>query len=270
MLVMKKMLVFILSAVFLVSATMVTVNLVRAKREAEALEILADSLPERTDHVQENPSETSGTTQTSLQDAPTDSDEAEAPESHRYDDLYAQNSDLLGWIKIEGTVIDYPVMYTPKSPDKYLHKNFDGEYSSSGLPFMDAGCYVGCGNYLIYGHNMKNGSMFASILDYKDESFWQEHSVIYFDLVGELGTYQVIAAFYDKVHQSDETDAFRYYRCLDLTAEEDFNYYINNVKAMALYDTGIETAYGDSLLTLSTCSNHTTDGRFVVVAKKIS
>lgn len=279
---MKKIIALVLVVIFLVSATMVALTIVRYRQESAALEALAATLPERTPIVQKAPSTAPSETKTvpaaaqsvpaAAQSVPTETDESEPGEQgfHRYDDLYARNPDLLGWIQIEGTVIDYPVMYTPEEPEKYLRKNFDGAYSVNGLPFMDAGCYVGCGNYLIYGHNLNDGSMFASIMDYRDPDFWQEHQTVYFDFVTEPGTYQIFAAFYDVVNQPGEI--FRYYDCLDLTAEKDFDDYLENVRAKALYDTGIEVAYGDGLLTLSTCSYHVSggDGRFVVVAKRVS
>ena len=81
-------------------------------------------------------------------------------------ELYAQNSDLIGWIEIEGTKIDYPVMQTPDDPEYYLHRDFNREYSASGTPFLDSASVVlpkdnaVTWNWLIYGHNMKFGTMF--------------------------------------------------------------------------------------------------------------
>lgn len=85
-----------------------------------------------------------------------------------YIPIYEMNTDLFGWIHIEGTVVDYPVMHSPDEPERYLRKNLNGEYSLSGVPFMAADCYEGCGNYILYGHNMKNGSMFHTIMSYAD------------------------------------------------------------------------------------------------------
>lgn len=82
-----------------------------------------------------------------------------------------QNPDFFGWISIEGTELNYPVMHTPKDEEYYLRRDFNGEDSQSGVPFLSASCYEGCGNYLIYGHNMKNGSMFATLLAYADRDF---------------------------------------------------------------------------------------------------
>lgn len=185
-----------------------------------------------------------------------------------YADLYKQNPDLFGWIQIEDTSVYYPVMYTPEDPEYYLHRAFDKTYSSSGVPFLDSNYYEGCGNYLIYGHNMKRGSMFADLLSYESKSFWRQHPVIIFDTLYEHCEYEVIAAFYSKIYKEDEKNAFRYYQYTDLTDKTVFEEYLNQAEDSALYDTGIKASYGDTILTLSTCAYHTEDGRFVVVAKK--
>lgn len=186
----------------------------------------------------------------------------------RYMELKKSNPDFFGWLSIEGTVLDYPVMYTPNDPEYYLHRNFDGEYSYSGVPFIQGDCREGCGNYLMHGHNMKNGSMFAGILFYKDKSYWKEHPVISFDTPYENGEYEVMSAFYSKVYMSDEENVFKYYKYTDLSDKKVFDEYAKQVKAAALYDTGVDAEYGDEFITLSTCAYHTENGRFVVVARK--
>lgn len=185
-----------------------------------------------------------------------------------YASLYKQNHHLFGWIEIEGTAVNFPVMYTPWNSEYYLHKKFDGTYSFSGVPFLDGDCYLGCGNYLIYGHHMKNGTMFADVVNYASVEYWQEHPTILFDTLYELGTYEVIAAFYSRVYTGEDENVFRYYQYQDLSEQDVFEDYVAQVKAAAIYDTGIEAAYGDQLLTLSTCEYSAKDGRFVVVARK--
>ena len=185
-----------------------------------------------------------------------------------YAPLYAQNSDLFGWIEIEDTVVNYPVMHTPDDPEFYLHRAFDRSEAYSGVPFLDGYCFLGCGNYIVYGHNMKNKTMFKTITYYADKSYWQEHPTIRFDTLYETGTYDVVAAFYSQIYSENATNVFRYYQYTDLRDEESFTEYAELVKANALYETGLELEYGDQLLTLSTCEYHKTDGRFVIVAKK--
>lgn len=186
-----------------------------------------------------------------------------------YADVFEQNQDLFGWIRLEGTMLNYPVMHTPEEPEHYLRRAFDNSSSLSGVPFLDGACFTGCGNYIIYGHNMKNGTMFGAIPAYADVEYWREHPEINFDTLYESGTYRVIAAFYSKVYAKDETNAFRYYEYADLNDPARFAEYIEQVKSAALYDTGTAAEYGDPLLTLSTCEYHVKNGRFVVVAKKI-
>lgn len=185
-----------------------------------------------------------------------------------YAALYAENPDLWGWLKIDGTAINYPVMHTPKDAEYYLHRNFQREDSSSGTPFLDGACTDNCGNYIIYGHNMKNNTMFASLLSYADEDFFQAHPTIQLDTLYEHGSYSVVAAFYSRVYSTEDTGVFRYYRYTDLSDAERFKEFVRSAKAEALYDTGVEVTIGEQLLTLSTCSYHTENGRFVVVAKK--
>ena len=242
-----------------VSAYQVVSQLVQEKRDAEAFQALIDQL-EQAEPAVTTPSPA----------VPSGSAAPEPEDFHRYDVLYEQNHDLFGWVHIAGTTLNYPVMHTPDDPEHYLRRAFDGAYSASGVPFLDGDCYEGCGNYIVYGHHMKNGTMFATLADYADEAFWRAHPTVQFDTVTQPGEYEVLAAFYDRAHTVDETDVFRYYRYTDLTDEAAFDDYLRQVRAAALYDTGVTAAYGDQLLTLSTCSYHTTDGRFVVVARQKS
>ena len=186
-----------------------------------------------------------------------------------YASLHAVNPDLFGWIEIEDTMVNYPVMYTPKDPEHYLHTAFDGSYSTSGVPFLDGGCYLYCGNYILYGHHMKNGSMFASIVNYAQKEYWQEHPLIRFDTLYDRGTYVVFAALYSRAYRASEKGVFRYYDYKDLINPNRFAEYVSQVRRAALYDTGLEVAYGDQLLTLSTCEYSAENGRFVVVARKL-
>lgn len=187
-----------------------------------------------------------------------------------YGAMKEQNPDFFGWISIEGTKLDYPVMYSPDNPEYYLRRDFDGNTSQSGVPFLDASCFEGCGNYLIYGHNMKNGAMFASLLSYAEKEYWEQHPIIHFDTLSDSGEYEVLAAFYSEIYEQETVGVFRYYTYTDLSEPPVFEDYAKQVKAAALYETGISAAYGDELLTLSTCSYHKTNGRFVVVARKVA
>lgn len=184
-----------------------------------------------------------------------------------YAALYEQNNDLFGWLCIEGTPINYPIMHTPEDPQYYLRRAFDKRDSQSGTPFLDGACFESCGNYIIYGHHMKNGTMFGALPKYAEKKYWEQHKTISFDTLYEHGEYEVIAAFYGKA-VAEGTPSFRYYQYTDLTDPAVFEEYMEQVKAAAIFDTGITAVYGDELITLSTCSYHTDNGRFVVVARR--
>ncbi len=183
---------------------------------------------------------------------------------NRYDDLYELNPDFVGWISIDGTELSYPVMQSIDSPNYYLKRNFDGEYSDYGVPYVDEKCGVDLSNnIIIYGHSMTNGSMFDTLLNYADEEFYKQNPVIHFDTLSGYGEYKVLAVFKIDV----AIDPFFYTTCTDMD-EEQFDEYLSEVRARAMYDTGVEAEFGDMLITLSTCEYTLKDGRFVVVGVK--
>ncbi len=190
----------------------------------------------------------------------------------KYAGLYQKNPDLIGWVKIEGTKIDYPVMQTQNDPEFYLHRDFDKQDSDSGIPFMDAesDIFVPTCNWLVYGHHMKSGIMFHDLVKYEDREFYQKHPTFQFDTIykGGQGTYQIIAACYSKIYDQED-DVFKYYQYAGITDEEQFNEYVAGVKAISGYDTGVTAEYGDQLVTLSTCAYQTEEGRFFIVGKRI-
>lgn len=184
--------------------------------------------------------------------------------------LYEENPDVAGWVRIDDTKLDYPVMYTPDEPEKYLRMDFDGHFSVGGLPFLEDGCSLEpeSDNLIIYGHNMNNGSMFRAMMSYDNKNFWESHPNIYFSTLYEERTYEIIAAFYDRVYYSHE-DVFKFYQFIDAEDEEHFNEAMTYYKEHSLYDTGVTAEYGDKLLTLVTCAYHVDNGRFVLVAREI-
>ena len=186
----------------------------------------------------------------------------------QYKELYEKNNELFGWLTIDGTKIDYPVMYTPGESEKYLHAAFDGSYSYPGTPFIDINCQPNSQNLMIYAHNMPNGSMFRGLLKFEDKTYWQKHPTITFNTIYEENEYEIVAAFYDRLYLETETDVFKFYYFIDPETEEEFNYGIDQIKSKALYDTGIEESYDDKLITLVTGAYHTTHGRFVVLARQ--
>lgn len=185
-------------------------------------------------------------------------------------EIYAENPDLAGWVTIEGTVLDYPVMYTPEDGEKYLYKNIDGNFDANGLPFIEDGCSMDpeSDNIIIYGHNMKSGKMFASLMNYAKKNYWEEHPTIRFFTLYEEREYEIVAAFYDRVYYKYE-DCFKFYQFIDAENEAHYQEAISYFKENAEYDTGVTAEYGDRLLTLVTCAYHVKNGRFVVVAREV-
>ena len=183
--------------------------------------------------------------------------------------VYNKNKRLIGWIKIEDTNIDYPVMQTVNN-EYYLDRNFSQEYDRNGSIFMDYQCKVHprSDNLIIYGHHMKSGAMFGNLQKYESEAFFQEHPLIQFDTIYEKGTYQVMYAFRSRVFREDEI-VFKYYQFIDVNSADEFNSNMREMAALSYYDTGVSATYGDAILTLSTCDDEDELGRFVVVAKKV-
>lgn len=186
-----------------------------------------------------------------------------------YQTLYSLNKRLIGWVKIDDTYIDYPVLQTVNN-DYYLNHNFDQEEDKNGSIFLDKDCsiYPRSTNLILYGHHMRSGRMFGQLNKYSSEKFYKEHKYIQFDTIYEKGTYEVMYVFRSKIYEESEI-VFKYYQFTDAVSETEFESNMKQMADMSLYDTGVSAEYGDELLTLSTCDYYTSDGRFVVVAKKI-
>ena len=184
-------------------------------------------------------------------------------------ELYEINNDLVGWIKIDGTNISYPVM---QNGDYYLRRNIYKDYSYYGTPYLAQNCDIkNSDNLIIYGHHIKNNSMFGELENYKKESFYKEHKYIkFYTLENEITVehnYEIISVFQSRVYYKYETNVFRYYYFVNAETEDEYNNFVNNAKSASLYDTGKTATFGDQLITLSTCAYHTEDGRFVVVGR---
>lgn len=200
----------------------------------------------------------------------TEEEEIELEVLEEYQTLYNKNKKLIGWLKIDDTIIDYPVMQTANN-EYYLDHNFNQEYDKNGSLFLDKDCDVvrRNTNLIIYGHHMKSGKMFGNLNSYSSEEYGKKHSLIQFDTIYEKGTYEVMYVFRSRIYNEDEV-VFKYYQFFDAASEAEFNSNMQEMAALSLYDTGVTANYGDELLTLSTCDSSETDGRFVVVAKRVS
>ena len=200
--------------------------------------------------------------------------EPEPPEMlEQYKDLYSQNNDMVGWLFIEGTRVDYPVMQTPEDESYYLSYDFYGNPDKNGCLVLDSSSDPGEGldtpstNLIIHGHTMKSGAMFGQLKRYADEEYGREHSVIDFDTLYEEREYDLVCAFYSKVYYEND-DVFKYYKFFQADTQEELDEWMEGISGLALYMLDDEAELGDEFLTLSCCSYQTDDGRFVVVAKR--
>lgn len=185
-------------------------------------------------------------------------------------ELKKENSEVIGWLEIEGTNISYPVFQTYNN-DYYVTHNYKGKKSKDGALFLDMNYDLTkpSSNLLIYGHNNQNGKMFSDLLNYKNEKYYKAHPIITFTTPEGEEKYEIISAFYSKVYYTHEKNVFRYYYFVDAKNEKEYNNYVSSSLKASLYKTGKTAKYGDKLITLSTCSYHTEDGRFAVVGRKI-
>ncbi|MBR1771700.1 MAG: class B sortase [Lachnospiraceae bacterium] len=192
------------------------------------------------------------------------------PVLDEYKNLLIKNKKLIGWIKIDDTNIDYPVMQTTDN-EYYLDHNLNQEYDKNGSIFMDKDCDVlkPSTNIILYGHHMKSGKMFGGLDKYSSPDYYLKHRYIDFDTIYEKGSYEVMYVFRSRVYSEEEV-VFKYYQFIDAINEMEFDSNMREMAAVSLYDTGVTASYGDRLLTLSTCDYQEKNGRFVVVAKKVA
>ncbi|CAH8768721.1 class B sortase [Paenibacillus dendritiformis] len=185
-----------------------------------------------------------------------------------FQELYKRNPDIVGWLKIDGSRIDYPIMQNQQDAQYYLNHGFDKKENKNGLPFLDEHSRInGSDILLIHGHHMKSGVLFADLMKYKKESYYKEHATFQFSSLYEKEEYEIVAVILSKVYRQTD-DVFKYYQIEKVGTSDEFDSYIQNIKKLALYDTGVTARYGDKLIILSTCEYSTEDGRLAVVARK--
>jgi sortase B len=191
------------------------------------------------------------------------------PSSSEVCRLHAKNPDIVGWIKVTNTRINYPVMQTKSEPYFYLHHDLNRKTSNYGVPCLGENTDLSkpSDNLIIYGHHMRNGTMFADLEEYKNKDFFKQNRYIYFNTIEGDGKYEVVAGY--KTTVGSGNDEFKYYNFVDASSKEEFDAYVAKSKGKALYDTGVTASYGDKLITLSTCEYSAANGRMVVLAKKV-
>lgn len=192
---------------------------------------------------------------------------AESGRLYRYDALYQQNNDLVGWIYIPGTNNGYPVMQTSQDEEYYLRKNFNRKKSKGGTPFLDKDSDLEdpASRVMVYGHNLKSGGMFTPLTKYTKASHWKKYPTFTFDTLYESRTYRIVAVVQVDI---SKVGHFAYYAYDRFSSAASFNGFIQEAKAASLYDTGVTAEYGQQMMILSTCSYHVSGegGRLAIIA----
>ena len=257
--------VLLLVAAFGISAFMVGNYLLDGKKQAERMDdlsqIVSNAQTETTEETEETTEETAETTPP----RPTTA----GGMLPGYKDIYDQNNDTVGWIKMEGTKINYPVLQTPSDPNYYLYRDFDKKQSKRGSIYAwgEADINKPSDNITLFGHHMADGSMFAGLNEYTSKDAWDKNNLIFFDTLTEYHTYKIFAVFKTSANVGQ---GFSYHKFVDAANEQEFNDFVSSCKKLAFYDTGITPVYGDKLICLSTCEYTLDNGRLVVAAVRIT
>ena len=183
--------------------------------------------------------------------------------------LKEEYKNIIGWIEIKDTNISYPVVQGEDN-EFYLTHDYKGDKAERGAIFLDSNYDwdISGNNFMIYGHYMLNDEMFTDLTKYVKEDFYKEHPTIRLTTENEDAEYDIIAVFRSKVYNKSDKDVFKYYQFINSGSEKEYNNFIKNIKEASLYEIEETAKYGDQLITLTTCSYHTEDGRFVVVGRK--
>lgn len=258
--------VVLLLAAFGISAFMVGSYLMEGKQQEELNSELSNIVSAA--QTETRPPET---TKAPEETEPTETTQAteEGGMLPGYKEIYEMNSDTVGWIKLPGTELDYPVMQTPDSTDYYLYRDFNKADSQRGSIYAREVCDINepSDNITIYGHNMADGSMFAALNAYVKKDAWENNSLIFFDTLTEYHTYKIFAVFKTSANIGQ---GFSYHKFVDAADEEEFDEFVATCKDLAFYETGITPVYGDKLICLSTCEYTLDNGRLVVAAVRIT
>ena len=194
----------------------------------------------------------------------------------KYRDLYNQNHDFVGWIKIPNTTINHPVVKAPDN-DYYLRRNFTGSHDRRGTVFMDYRDHVDvlCKNTILYGHNNLDSTMFSDLDNYKNIEFYKTAPVIEFNTIYHNYKWKIISVFYTNAEDKDDNDYALNYIYPFMT-DESFEKYVYEITVRSLYFPDVDVVKTDKILTLSTCTRDMdikgqgeTNARFVIVARMV-
>lgn len=262
-------LVALFGAVFLVSAFMLGRYYLESKKQNDQFDELARMVERAAAQASVNTTVVNPAPSIGADGQPEENADLSAQPLPQYVEVSALNRDMVGWIRIEGTKINYPVMQTPDDPEYYLYKDFYGQYSGHGCIFADGKCNVvlPSDNVTLYGHNMKDGSMFNALRNYRTKSYWQSHRYITFDTLTHHREYEIFAVF---TTTASKGKGFDYHNFVYADSREDYDTFVEACREMSLYDTGVIPTYGDKLITLSTCEYSQRNGRLVVVARSVN
>lgn len=181
------------------------------------------------------------------------------------EELYEINNDIIGWVKIEDTNINYPVMQTKDRPNYYLRKDFYKKYSQWGTPFLAENCDIQTSdNLIIYGHHINNSKMFGELEKYRNQEFYSHHKFIKFYTKDNLTEYEIISVF-----RTIANSEFKYYEFVNANDEREFETFITKCKELSFYNTENNAEFDDKLITLVTCDYSLKNGRLVVIARKV-
>lgn len=184
----------------------------------------------------------------------------------KYEQLHPMNEDYVAWINIPNTHVDYPVMYTPNDPEFYLRRDFDKKYANAGTPFVGADCDIDSLVTIIYGHNMKNKTIFGDLDKYKSIDFCKQNPTFTIETEKEVRTYKVFA---NVVTDFSHDDAFGYHEFVGDISENDYNTLVNWCITRSPYQLDDRPEYGDQIAILSTCSYHDDNGRYILVGYRV-
>ena len=269
---MKKILFIVvvvaLVAAFGISAFMVGDYLLEGKQQENRYDELSDIAANGQTETTEAAADATEATAAAAQEETTAPTEAGGM-LPGYKEIYEMNNHVVGWIKMEGTKMDYPVMQTPDDPNFYLYRDFDKNNSKRGSIYAREVCDINepSDNITIFGHNMADGSMFACLSNYTNKHAWENNSLIFFDTLTEYHTYKIFAVFKTSANIGQ---GFSYHQFVDAENEAQFNEFVSTCKKLSFYDTGITPVYGDKLICLSTCEYTLDNGRLVVAAVRIT
>ncbi len=187
-----------------------------------------------------------------------------------YQAAFEENNELVGWLTIPDTSIDYPVVQKADDNEYYLSHAFDNTPDTGGTLFVDYRSDITnpTTNTIIYGHNMHNKTMFGTISEYLDRNFYDSHREVSFNTIFEKRSYEIVAVCLAEVIYQDE-NSYRYYNFIQASNQAEWDAFVANVKALSIYEGDIDLVKTDEVLTLSTCNDFVQDGRLFLVAKRV-